>query len=80
MPARACRLLDLAGVAVSVGSACAAGAAAPSHVLRAMGRDPEAARAGLRFSLGPATTAADVDHVLAILPALVQQVRSGAAA
>jgi cysteine desulfurase len=73
-------LLDLAGVAVSLGSACAAGAAEPSHVLRAMGRDPEAARNGIRLSLGPATTDAEIDRVLGLLPALVAQVRTGAAA
>jgi cysteine desulfurase len=73
-------LLDLAGIAVSVGSACATGAAEPSHVLRAMGRDAEAARGGLRLSLGPTTSAADVDRVLDVLPGLVAQVRGGAAA
>jgi cysteine desulfurase len=72
-------LLDLAGIAVSVGSACAAGAAEPSHVLRAMGREA-AARSALRFSVGPSTTPADIEHVLAVLPGLVRQVRSGAAA
>jgi cysteine desulfurase len=73
-------LLDLAGIAVSVGSACAAGAAEPSHVLVAMGRDGEAARSGLRLSVGPTTTAADIDRVLAVLPGCVAQVRSGRAA
>jgi cysteine desulfurase len=73
-------LLDLAGVAVSLGSACAAGAAEPSHVLLAMGRSREAARSALRFSLGPGTTAADVDRVVELLPPLVVQVRAGAAA
>jgi cysteine desulfurase len=73
-------LLDLAGVAVSLGSACAAGAAEPSHVLVAMGRDREAARSGIRFSLGPATTAADIDRVLQLLPGLVAQARGEAAA
>jgi cysteine desulfurase len=73
-------LLDLAGVAVSAGSACAAGALEPSHVLLAMGRDPSAARGGLRLSVGPQTTADEIDHVLGLLPALVRQVRSGAAA
>ena len=73
-------LLDLAGIAVSAGSACAAGAAEPSHVLVAMGRDPETARSGLRLSVGPATTDAGIDHVLAVLPELVAQVRRGAAA
>jgi cysteine desulfurase len=75
-----CILLDLEGIAASVGSACAAGAAEPSHVLRAMGRDADAARSALRLSLGPETTAADVDHVVAVLPRLVAQVRAGAAA
>jgi len=73
-------LLDLAGIAASLGSACAAGSTEPSHVLRAMGRERAAARAGLRLSLGPTTTAADVDRVLAVLPDLVRQVRAGAAA
>ncbi len=73
-------LLDLAEVAVSAGSACAAGAVEPSHVLLAMGRDSTAARGGLRLSVGPSTTADDIDHVLDLLPSLVRQVRSGAAA
>jgi cysteine desulfurase len=73
-------LLDLAGIAVSLGSACAAGAAEPSHVLRAMGRTPAEARAGLRFSVGPETTVEEIERVLDVLPALVAQVRAGAAA
>jgi len=73
-------LLDLAGVAVSLGSACAAGAAEPSHVLLAMGRDRDAARSGVRFSVGPSTTAGDIDRVLELLPALVAQARGEAAA
>ncbi len=73
-------LLDLAGVAVSLGSACAAGAAEPSHVLLAMGRDRDVARSGVRFSVGPSTAAADIDRVLEVLPALVAQARGEAAA
>jgi cysteine desulfurase len=72
-------LLDLAGVAVSLGSACAAGAPEPSHVLRAMGLDDEAARGGVRMSLGPDTTEADIDAVVDLLPQLVGQARSEAA-
>jgi cysteine desulfurase len=72
-------LLDLAGIAVSLGSACAAGSAEPSHVLLAMGLDHEAARSAIRLSLGPSTTAADVDRVVDVLPRLVAQVRGGAA-
>jgi cysteine desulfurase len=73
-------LLDLEGVATSLGSACAAGAPEPSHVLRAMGRSDTEARTGLRLSLGPSTTVDEVDRVAAILPRLVAQVRAGRAA
>ncbi|RLP75015.1 cysteine desulfurase [Mycetocola tolaasinivorans] len=62
-------LLDMAGVAVSTGSACQAGIPEPSHVLLAMGRDEAAARSVLRFTLGHTTTAADVDACLGALPA-----------
>jgi cysteine desulfurase len=73
-------LLDLAGIAVSLGSACAAGAAEPSHVLLAMGQDRDAARGALRLSAGPSTTEADVARVLEVLPAAVAQVRERSAA
>jgi cysteine desulfurase len=58
-------LLDRHGVACSAGSACASGAVTPSHVLVAMGRDPAAARETIRFSLGHASTQADVDAAVA---------------
>jgi cysteine desulfurase len=67
--------LDLEGIAVSAGSACAAGASEPSHVLLAMGRDREAAASALRFSVGWASTTADVDAVLAVLPAVLARAR-----
>jgi cysteine desulfurase len=54
--------LDLAGVAVSSGSACSSGKVAPSHVLRAMGVRPELARGAIRVSLGWASMAADVER------------------
>jgi cysteine desulfurase len=73
-------LLDLAGIAASLGSACAAGSTEPSHVLLAMGLDAAAARSGLRLSLGPTTTAAEVDVIVDVLPRLVAQVRGGVAA
>jgi cysteine desulfurase len=73
-------LLDLAGVAASLGSACAAGAPEPSHVLRAIGRTDVEARNGLRLSLGPATTADEIAYVVATLPRLVAQIRAGKAA
>jgi cysteine desulfurase len=58
-------LLDRYGVACSAGSACASGAVTPSHVLVAMGRDAVAARETVRFSLGHASTEADVDAAAA---------------
>jgi cysteine desulfurase len=53
--------LDLAGAAVSSGSACSSGKVAPSHVLAAMGVRPELARGAIRLSLGWASTERDVD-------------------
>jgi cysteine desulfurase len=58
-------LLDRHGVACSAGSACASGAVTPSHVLVAMGRSPAEARETIRFSLGHASTRADVDAAVA---------------
>jgi len=52
--------LDLMGLAVSTGAACAAGAVEPSHVLRAMGLPASRVQSSLRFSLGRSTTEADV--------------------
>lgn len=61
-------LLDLAGIAVSTGSACQAGVPEPSHVVMAMGYDERAARQVLRITLGRTTTDADVEALLAALP------------
>jgi cysteine desulfurase len=55
--------LDLLGIAVSTGAACAAGGTEPSHVLGAMGLPRERVQASLRFSLGRATTEGDVERV-----------------
>jgi cysteine desulfurase len=57
--------LDLAGVAVSTGAACAAGAVEPSHVLRGMGLPMERVQSSLRFSLGRLTTEAEVEEAAA---------------
>lgn len=69
-------LLDAAGIECSTGSACTAGVARPSHVLIAMGVDPEAARGSLRFSLGHSSTRADVDALLAALPKVVERAKA----
>jgi cysteine desulfurase len=67
--------LDMAGIAVSSGAACASGTVRPSHVLAAMGLPPELAKCVLRFSLGPENTAAEVDRVLEVLPPLAERLR-----
>ena len=66
-------LLDAAGIDCSTGSACTAGIPEPSHVLLAMGVDEPTARASLRFSLGRATTSADIDAVVRALPSAVNR-------
>jgi cysteine desulfurase len=68
-------LLDLAGVESSTGSACTAGVPRPSHVLLAMGLDEETARGAQRFTLGHASTDADVDALLAALPGAYERAR-----
>jgi cysteine desulfurase len=73
-------LLDARGVECSTGSACSAGVAQPSHVLLAMGVEPVLARGSLRFSLGHSSTGADVDELLAALPAAVERSRRAATA
>jgi cysteine desulfurase len=57
--------LDLAGIAVSAGSACSSGSLKTSHVLLAMGMEEEASREVIRVSFGPQTSESDVDALLA---------------
>jgi cysteine desulfurase len=59
--------LDLEGLEVSMGSACAAGSVEPSHVLIAMGRTRAEARSSLRLSLGWSTSEAEVDAAAEII-------------
>jgi cysteine desulfurase len=66
--------LDLEGVEVSMGSACAAGSVEPSHVLRAMQCSVADARSSLRISLGWNNTADEMDAVAAIIPAVWRRV------
>jgi cysteine desulfurase len=72
-------LLDAQGVSCSTGSACSAGVAQPSHVLLAMGADDDRARSSLRFTLGHTSTPAEVDALLAALPAAVERARRATA-
>ncbi len=57
--------LDGDGICVAAGSACAAGSAEPSYVLAAMGIDPATARGAVRVTLGPESTAGEVDAFIA---------------
>ncbi len=68
--------LDLLGIAASSASACTSGAVEPSHVLRAMGIPDALAVGSLRLSLGASNTEADIDYVLAKLPAVVNKLQS----
>ncbi|HLS48349.1 MAG TPA: cysteine desulfurase family protein [Gemmatimonadales bacterium] len=67
--------LDLAGVAVSAGSACTTGSVEPSHVLTAIGVPRDLALGAIRFSLGHTTTEADVARAAEVFPAVVGKVR-----
>ena len=69
-------LLERAGICASAASACASGAQEPSHVLAAMGVDRELAKGSLRLSLGPSTTADDIDRVVDALPPAVARLRA----
>ena len=68
-------LLEREGVFASAASSCSSGAMEPSHVLAAIGVDPELAKGSLRLSLGWSTTAAEIDHALAVIPGAVAQLR-----
>ena len=68
-------LLDEAGVCASAGAACASGAMEPSPVLLAMGVPKDEALSSLRLTLGPTTTAAEVDLAAAAVPAAVARLR-----
>ncbi|MHA1571369.1 MAG: cysteine desulfurase family protein, partial [Alphaproteobacteria bacterium] len=63
----AAMLLELPELALSTGSACASGKSGPSHVLLAMGLDPQTVHASSRFGLGRDTTESDIDFTVARL-------------
>jgi len=65
--------LDLAGIAVSSGSACTAGTLQPSHVLKAMFDDEERVRSAIRFSLGLGNDENDIDYVVCELAKIVKR-------
>jgi cysteine desulfurase len=68
--------LDLAGFAVSAGSACSSGSMKPSRVLAAMGAAPDIAGGTIRISFGPATSEAEIDAFLAEFTRIAQRQRA----
>ena len=69
-------MLDAQGVAASSGSACTSGSLDPSHVLLAIGRPHEIAHGSLRLSLCGENTEEEIDHILRVVPQVVQYLRN----
>ncbi|MGC9502655.1 cysteine desulfurase family protein [Baaleninema sp.] len=74
------RQLNLAGIAISSGSACHSGKLAPSPVLSAMGYSEALAKRGIRLTLGRSTTEADIDWTAMVLKQVLERSRSMAEA
>ena len=69
-------LLDAKGISASSGSACTSGSLDPSHVLLAIGRIHDVAHGSLRLSICEYNTEEEIDHILACVPKVVQQLRN----
>ena len=69
-------LLDMKGVCASSGSACTSGSLDPSHVLLAIGRVHDVAHGSLRLSLSEYNTDEEIDHILKVVPEVVQYLRN----
>ncbi|MGH2513648.1 MAG: aminotransferase class V-fold PLP-dependent enzyme, partial [Candidatus Limnocylindrales bacterium] len=72
--------LDLEGIAVATGSACATGSPEPSHVLAAMGYPDDESRGALRVSLGRTTTADEIELAAEAIPRCLALLRAGSLA
>ncbi len=68
-------LLDRSGICASAGSSCSSGAMDPSHVLAAMGVARDRALGAVRFSLGAASSADDIDRALDVIPGAISKLR-----
>ena len=69
-------LLDYKGVSASSGSACTSGSLDPSHVLLAIGRVHDVAHGSLRLSICEYNTEEEIDHIIKVVPEVVQQLRN----
>lgn len=67
--------LDMEGICVSTGSACTSGSMEPSHVLAALGIQPQLAQGTVRFSLGRDNTEAEISEVIDKVPKIIEQMR-----
>jgi len=67
--------LDLEGVAASSGSACTSRSLEPSHVLLACGLDHQTAQGSIRLTLGEETKKEEIDHLLKVLPKIIERLR-----
>ena len=67
--------LDLAGIAVSSGSACSSGSLEPSHVLLALGVEEALAHGSIRFSFGKHNTVEEIDYAVDVLKEAVERLR-----
>ncbi len=72
-------LVGIDDLCVSAGSACSSGSEEPPYVLRALGMDPDLARASIRFGLGRYTTAEEIDYAIDKVAAVVSQLRHSTA-
>ena len=68
--------LDAMGISASSGSACTSGSLDPSHVLLAIGRVHDVAHGSLRLSLSEYNTMEEMDHILTVVPQIVQLLRN----
>jgi cysteine desulfurase len=68
--------LDFAGIAASSGSACTSASLEPSHVLMALGVPVEVAHGSLRLTVGIDNTEEEIDHVIEVLPGIVNKLRA----
>jgi cysteine desulfurase len=66
---------DFEGIEVSTGSACSTGSLEPSHVIMAMGKNPENAHGSVRFSLGRENTETEIDYVIEKMPKVIERLR-----
>ena len=69
-------LLGISDICVSAGSACSSGSEEPPYVLKALGLDPDLARASIRFGLGRQTTVEEIDYTIAKVADVVHQLRT----